>query len=211
MFMPIDIDSIVKDISKVYPRANESDIKQNVIQSFTEVQKLKDLPGIQAAQEVHKISQDALDFCKSEYGDTYKRIACGKNCSECCKMAVAITDSEAELLIHGAKQNKVRIDLERLKAQKSFNLGDWHTLHKDRRHCVFLKNNQCSVYDYRPHACRYHFKLDNAKECNILKYPDKSFAYWLPVEMYVISIAITILGNTDYMPVKLLDHLGGSK
>lgn len=77
---------------------------------------------------------------------------CSKGCSHCCKMAVGITDYEADLIGKhiGVKPREVRIHPAKLKSM----VQDYNGVS-----CPFLKKGVCSIYEVRPLACRTHYNL----------------------------------------------------
>jgi Fe-S-cluster containining protein len=80
--------------------------------------------------------------------------ACKKGCSHCCYVSVPITDFEARYL--GEKINTAPVSIK-------------HSIRRDlnefsgKTPCLFLKNNACSIYEFRPMTCRIHvnFDIDN--------------------------------------------------
>lgn len=99
----------------------------------------------------------------AEVGDAVAPfVACGKGCSACCKMNVSISAIEAERLSAASGRRMVNV------AQP--------IRHSEDRFagvtCPFLVNDECSVYDTRPYACRAHYSFDtNAHWCQ----PDRAY------------------------------------
>lgn len=91
-----------------------------------------------------------------------KFVACGKGCSSCCKMNVSVTSIEAERLAALTGRAMARVA--------------YPIVHEQARFagipCPFLVNEECSVYDARPYACRAHFSFDDtAYWCH----PDRAY------------------------------------
>lgn len=95
--------------------------------------------------------------------------ACRRGCSHCCRMPVAITRTEAELLANASGRliaygvatarpftGAGGIDLEAIESA-SQQLERWPV----GSACPFLRNGECSVYDARPVACRVLLNLDD--------------------------------------------------
>lgn len=79
---------------------------------------------------------------------------CRKGCSACCYVNVQTTPLEASYIeeMTGIKMNK---------------LMKGYMPHLDQKNtpCPFLKDGVCSVYDYRPMACRSFATIDHWKHC----------------------------------------------
>jgi Fe-S-cluster containining protein len=93
------------------------------------------------------------NFMDELYSFVAKYTPCKKGCSHCCYTKVEISAIEAEYIEKslGIKQNLHPI------ASTYFGTP-----------CPFLKDNSCSIYEYRPFVCRKHVVLfDNPKWCEI--------------------------------------------
>lgn len=79
-----------------------------------------------------------------------KFTVCQKGCAFCCKIPVTITKLEAEYIEKNTNH--------KIKDIKNINVNDY---------CPFLEQTKgvCSIYEYRPIACRTFFALDNPKYC----------------------------------------------
>lgn len=93
---------------------------------------------------LRKLASDAM----AVVGDD---AACKKGCSHCCHIAVAITQSEAEVIGQAIGRAPQKVKKPKLLAKKDYG---YHMP------CTFLKDNSCSIYEHRPLACRIHFNLD---------------------------------------------------
>lgn len=87
--------------------------------------------------------------------------ACTKGCHHCCHMAVTITGFEAEMLgsIIGVKPKEVSLDdvlKETFEETQDSLISEWMGVD-----CVFMKDGKCSIYAYRPFACRNYFNISN--------------------------------------------------
>lgn len=89
--------------------------------------------------------------------DLAAQAVCRKGCSHCCHIAVAINPAEAELIARKTGRKAAKPRNRMLEGREQFanaiplGYGD---------PCPFLVDNQCSIYDVRPLACRMHFNLD---------------------------------------------------
>lgn len=82
---------------------------------------------------------------------TQSFVPCSAGCSDCCKMNVSISDVEAEQI--GARINRTP------ESPKTPTRPDDTSKHLGVP-CPFLKNDECSIYDFRPVVCRKHFTFD---------------------------------------------------
>lgn len=107
---------------------------------------------------------------------------CHAGCSHCCNMAVTIDRGEAELIgreigrkvATPAPARTLRANdilaaddrgeqLRRLDAQ-----GAWMRSNYDGIPCTFLSGGRCSIYEFRPMACRLHWSMEaTAQPCEL--------------------------------------------
>lgn len=95
-------------------------------------------------------------------------VACRRGCSACCHMNVVVSSLEAERL--AAVSGRTMAPVVR------------PTEHNDAKFsgvpCPFLVNDECSVYEARPFACRNHRNFDSDSYwCQ----PERSFAEGMPM------------------------------
>ena len=89
--------------------------------------------------------------------DLAQHAQCGKGCSHCCHIAVAINQAEADLIARKTGLKPVTPANRMMEGRERF--AEAVPLGYDNP-CPFLADNQCSIYDVRPLACRMHFNLD---------------------------------------------------
>jgi uncharacterized protein len=98
---------------------------------------------------------------------------CKRGCSACCHMATLISEPEAEMMAAA-----LRIKIHKPKTWPFFDLktGVAHeyrdqfseTFFGYEKPCTFLVNNECSIYEHRPLACRVHLNMGaNAEPCQM--------------------------------------------
>jgi len=98
---------------------------------------------------------------------------CKRGCSACCHMATMVSEPEAELMA---------ADLGiKMRRPKKWPYFDPHTgvarakrdefadsFFGSHKPCTFLVNNECSIYEHRPLACRIHLNMAaNAEPCEM--------------------------------------------
>lgn len=98
-----------------------------------------------------------------------KPINCAKGCSFCCHIAVDITEAEAKFLVelHADKIDQGRFFVQRDQKDENFSKLPYYA-----RKCIFLKENECSIYTNRPMSCRKYLVTGPPEECNSELYPE---------------------------------------
>ncbi len=96
---------------------------------------------------------------------TEYKIACGKGCGYCCNTRVEIIEPEAIFIYDYIKNNLNEEQLNSIfnKIQDIVNI----TSQIDKNQhvnlqlpCIFLNNNECSIYEIRPFTCREYHSVD---------------------------------------------------
>lgn len=95
----------------------------------------------------------AIEEAKKE-GNT---LACKKDCSLCCMQSVPISPVEAMGIRFTIQKLLPKIEREQIQAQLKKHNGnkDWQ-----EGQCPFLLEKSCSIYPFRPIACRRHLVLN---------------------------------------------------
>jgi uncharacterized protein len=95
-----------------------------------------------------------LDTVDRLYDHAANFAACKKGCSHCCHVSVPIADFEARYI--GENINTAPVSLQH---SIRHDLSEF----SDKTPCPFLKDNACSIYEFRPMTCRIHvnFDIDN--------------------------------------------------
>jgi len=169
---------------------------QAIVETIMDYQaQLKQIPaGVKRALAVLRGIDKLIVQQRSEHRDIHRRVTCRKGCSACCHQMVEITTDEAELLAKLVETGRAAIDPEKLLKQASWSTDPdkWWLQPKEERSCVFLKDNVCSVYKYRPVNCRKYLVVNDPKECaNPLGGPV------LTVMMNEVEILATAAGDLD--------------
>jgi Fe-S-cluster containining protein len=95
--------------------------------------------------------------------------SCRVGCSQCCFQSVSVCRSEAIVLAEYVKKHN-RFDrlalINSMRRQaKAKTPDEWQDLPLYYKKCVFLKNNKCSIYLFRPMGCRTHFVVTPPALC----------------------------------------------
>jgi hypothetical protein len=143
-----------------------------------------------------------LDELNSFNGDN---VACRRGCAHCCHTQVAISPAEAEMLGRAIgqkpKQNVGRINRQGYYDEQPYG---YHTP------CTFLVNNECSIYEHRPLACRKLINLDvDDLLCRLTPPPGPAVPYADRIEFDFANVFISNGGRTpktadirEYFPRK---------
>ncbi len=203
------IDSLIKELAEKYGKRPEQlesaklALKHAIKAYITEDKN-------QVAQKFYANIDYLIQAEKNNDKDNYNKIQCKKKCSHCCSIEVSITDEEADLLLKVAKDKNIKINTKRLKRQASHFSENWHKLGPKDMKCVFLKEKECSIYDYRPSVCRTYFVTNEQMLCDTFKANHK-IKTWMPISVAILEIAIMLCGNGGSMAKKLLERIKRDK
>lgn len=100
-----------------------------------------------------------------------EKVTCQKGCSACCFQLIGVFPTEAinifasmvSLGDDGLRDLIRRCFLASRDLFAMPNIYDCFRLHVP---CVFLQNNLCQIYPWRPIVCRYYFCLSDPKSCS---------------------------------------------
>jgi Fe-S-cluster containining protein len=105
-------------------------------------------------EEVKAELLESLD--ESRKKDT--RTDCKKGCSYCCGLTVKVAVPELYLILEHLLDTLSSAELSELKTNLRKNIQLKQCRHNRNERimvkCTFLKNNSCSIYEYRPFSCR---------------------------------------------------------
>lgn len=123
--------------------------------------------GYNRAYNVHRFIDQLIAEEKQKGASDWNQMTCKRGCSACCHKTVILTVDEADLLIEFCKDEGMQIDVEHLKRQVGFQgtPDQWFDQDRSISKCVFLKDNECSVYEHRPTACRKFFVISDPAKC----------------------------------------------
>ena len=98
-------------------------------------------------------------------------IACGKGCSSCCKMNITISQFEANLI-----SEKTGFKSKQFAHSQNHSPDEFIGIP-----CLFLKDDSCSIYNFRPFMCRKHVWFDTTPYwCD----PERSLDVAIPMIEY---------------------------
>ena len=92
-----------------------------------------------------------------------KHAACKKGCSHCCRISVVLSQAEAQVI---AKETGHPLNTKagRFSADGTTDIDVAKAMvsaEQFGKPCVFLRNEQCSIYEHRPLVCRWQINLDD--------------------------------------------------
>lgn len=147
----------------------------------------RDLKELTPVLEKQGLKIDCFD-CKTGY---------------CCQQFVSTFDFEAREIAEKIVKQDIEFDLEELKAQT-----DLKNDQMVKRKCVFFKNNKCSIYEFRPIACRKHFSspLEPKYACKVT---DKVInePILINTEIFYNGIANSKYGKRSSLAAGILKYL----
>lgn len=136
------------------------------------------------------------NYCNSFWNSVISRfpdqINCKAGCSSCCELQSVVAIEAFNIISNISKLNK----------SSSQDKGE-HSV------CVFLANNICAIYDYRPVICRTHGLVLGTNENNFHSCPinyqhnaipdDSAIIDWesLTMNMMKLNLAFCILGGFE--------------
>lgn len=108
-------------------------------------------------------------------------ISCSKGCCHCCSLYLCTTIADGiNIALHLVQWREWEKWIPRLASEaKEMTMPGINKITWWERNipCVFLKNNLCSVYDYRPAECRYYFVCSPAEYCRNDNHSHKHASY----------------------------------
>jgi Fe-S-cluster containining protein len=96
--------------------------------------------------ELYRITDEILD----KYVNNK---TCSQGCYYCCNTPVAVTGVEAEYIAHNTGYKIVSMANAKMKK------------HSRPGYCPFLREGECSIYEFRPMACRVFTSFDDVSLC----------------------------------------------
>lgn len=165
----------------------------------------QDAPAI--ARDAHGAMDMQLEQDRSKNPGS-ENIRCGKGCSHCCREAVEIWPQEAVLLVERLRASGRELDRARLERQSRYTLDTWRQQPAADKACVFLGGDgACTVYEFRPNACRKLLVVTDPALCNAeLSKPD-SVGRWFSWEAELMESAALEVFGAALMPGSLLTAL----
>lgn len=135
----------------------------------------------------HQVCNKVIETLTNNDDPNFQNISCKKGCSHCCKYMVSLSSAEAFFLhnhilsmpadtrrstLHSFLRAARIISANRIPNMDASQMTEYEELHaisnwfnKLNLTCPFLKNNACSIYNFRPLACREHLATNDPKGC----------------------------------------------
>lgn len=132
-------------------------------------------------------------------------VQCRRGCASCCRLMITVFPDEATLAVLFAESIGLVIDRERLERQaEADTLEKWRRLSREDRTCVFLRDEQCGIYEHRPSACHKYAVASPPEFCDNDRHPGHEVAMVVSAEAEAItSAAITVWGRSLFAPALL--------
>jgi len=147
--------------------------------------------------QVYERHDDNVALFEREFGKGRAKVACKQGCSFCCGQRVSATAPEVFAAVFYAKLAMDSDELDRFRvkaretAERAALQGAAETF-AERIPCVFLEDGECSVYSYRPIACRSETSL-NVKLCE-KGFGDLTVKVTKPENAIVKAVAVGYIG-----------------
>jgi Fe-S-cluster containining protein len=169
----------------------------------------RDAPAV--AREVH-VAIDAVLERDRKKDASSSGIRCGKGCSHCCHGPVEIWPHEAALLVEIARGAGKELDRARLERQGRYTADTWRRQPAADRACVFLgADGACTVYAFRPNACRKLLVVTDPALCDAEQHPPDGIGRWFSWEAEVMESAALEIFGAALMPRLLQAALDGDE
>jgi len=163
--------------------------------------------SLEIASDVHEVMDEVITRDRVKDPGS-SNIQCGKGCSNCCHEAVEIWPHEAALLIRIAYENGVVLDQARLERQSRYTVDTWRQQPRADKACMFLgSDGACSVYEFRPNACRKLLVVTDPALCDASDHKPDSVGRWFSWEAELIESAALEVFGAALMPASLLGAL----
>jgi uncharacterized protein len=159
------------------------------------------------ARNVHGTMDEVLERDRGK-DSASGNIRCRKGCSHCCHGPVEIWPQEATLLVKAAREAGIALDPTRLERQGRQSIDTWRKQPWADTACVFLDNDgACTVYEYRPNACRKLLVVSDPALCDARKQSLGQVERWFSWESEMLETAALEVFGRGLMPRLLLDEL----
>lgn len=151
---------------------NEKEFVFHAIKGYKEQMKKLDAVSKEGATLALLESVDGInqEFFKKQEENNMQLPSCRRGCSHCCHIQVGTTKREVDLILTHMNKEGIRFSEEqmsRLQEQaKIDHMDSSGYVTSPHRQCVFLINNECSIYKVRPLACRNYYVYNDPSECN---------------------------------------------
>jgi Fe-S-cluster containining protein len=184
---------------------NLAECHQHYVAQFAQVQADHGAdPGI--ALGMHEATDHVMRNLAEQDPKRARRVACRKGCAHCCHLSVDITEPEARMLVHVARDEGIPIDRAHLERQRD--APDFFALPLAQRRCVFLRpDRSCAVYEHRPVNCRKYLVVDSPKKCDTVKFPGARVLNFVSAEAECLQSAALHIFRAGHMPAMLLELL----
>jgi Fe-S-cluster containining protein len=166
-----------------------------------------DVDALSIARNAHSVMDAVLEQDRGKNPDS-SGIRCGKGCSHCCREAVEIWPHEAALLVEVMRESGMALDMARLERQSRYTVDTWRQQPAADKACAFLGGDgACTVYEFRPNACRKLLVVTDPGLCDAEHSKPDSVGRWFSWEAELMESAALEVFGAALMPGSLLAAL----
>ena len=174
---------------------------------YTEQFRAVDPVAPAVARKVHIAINEVLKRDRKESANSGD-IRCRRGCDHCCRGPVEIWPQEAALLVEITREAGVEIDRARLERQNRYTMDNWQQQPAADKACVFLGGDgACTVYEFRPNACRKLLVVSDPALCDAEKHSADRVGRWFSWEAEILESAALEVFGAALMPQSLLAAL----
>lgn len=122
--------------------------------------------------------------------------SCKRGCSHCCHVNVDIFPFEADRMWALYKRDKDEV----IEVQSKFGQKDYLVSPREKSACVFLKNNECSIYEQRPYACRNLYVFTPPEYCDERANPGAQSAQYVNLKGIILESIVWSIFDFQSIP-----------
>lgn len=138
---------------------------------------------------------------------SYGSVACKRGCSHCCHIKADVFTFEANRLWKLYKRDQD----ERVAEQATYEQQDYLKKSRDQAACVFLKNNECSIYSQRPYVCRNLYVYTPPAHCDERTYPGAQSAQYTSLKNMILESILWRLLEFKSIPQHFKERIDHDK
>jgi Fe-S-cluster containining protein len=136
-------------------------------------------------------------------------VQCRRGCASCCRLMVSVFPDEATLALIAAQDAGLELDRDLMRRQAvATNVDEWKRLPYADRACVFLRNEECAIYEHRPSSCRKYAVVTPPELCNTETHPGYQVGMAVSAMAEIITSAAISTWGFEGLAASMLKALG---